>query len=128
MTDSGKRKRLSRIFRVDHRTVIVPMDHGVTNGPIAGLSDMQAIVDKLLEGEVDAFVLHKGIAQRVNSGNAGLIVHLSGSTKWGIDPNMKIQVSSVEEAARIGADAVSVHINLGAETDKEMLRQLGFIS
>jgi len=44
------------------------------------------------------------------------------------DPNAKELVCSVEEAIKLGADAVSVHINLGAETDKEMLGQLGFIS
>ena len=32
------------------------------------------------------------------------------------------------EAIKLGADAVSVHINLGAETDKEMLGQLGYVS
>ena len=44
------------------------------------------------------------------------------------DPNAKELVCSVEEAIKLGADAVSVHINLGAETDKEMLAQLGFVS
>ena len=128
MTNSGKRKRLSRIFRANGRTVIVPMDHGVTNGPISGLANMQLIVDKLLEGEVDAVVLHKGIAKCVDSGRIGLIVHLSGSTKWSPDPNRKVQVASVEEAERIGADAVSVHINVGSETESEMLDMLGRVA
>ena len=128
MTNSGKRKRLSRIFRADGRAVIVPMDHGVTNGPISGLANMQLIVDKLLEGEVDAVVLHKGIAKCVDSGRIGLIVHLSGSTKWSPDPNRKVQVASVEEAERIGADAVSVHINVGSETESEMLDMLGRVA
>jgi predicted phospho-2-dehydro-3-deoxyheptonate aldolase len=44
------------------------------------------------------------------------------------DPNAKELVCTVEEAIRLGADAVSIHINLGAETDKEMLAQLGFVS
>ena len=37
-------------------------------------------------------------------------------------------VCSVEEAIKLGADAVSVHVNLGAQTDSDMLRQLGFVS
>jgi len=89
---------------------------------------MQLIVDKLLEGEVDAVVLHKGIAKCVDSGRIGLIVHLSGSTKWSPDPDRKVQVASVEEAERIGADAVSVHINVGAETESEMLNMLGRVA
>jgi DhnA family fructose-bisphosphate aldolase class Ia len=31
--NEGKKRRLTRIFKEDNRTVIVPMDHGVTIGP-----------------------------------------------------------------------------------------------
>jgi len=126
--DPGKKRRLKRIFRDDQRTVIVPMDHGVTAGPIKGLVNMQEIIDKLLEGEADAFVLHKGVAKHVDVGQAGLIVHLSGSTKLGPDPNYKVQVCSVEEAVKIGADAVSVHVNVGAEQEDKMLVKLGMVA
>jgi predicted phospho-2-dehydro-3-deoxyheptonate aldolase len=44
------------------------------------------------------------------------------------DPNAKVPVCDVEEAIKLGADAVSVHINLGAETDWEMLAHLGSVS
>ena len=67
-----------KIMQKDNRTVIVPMDHGVTIGPIPGLTNMQEIINKLLKGGVDAVLVHKGIAKRVDAGNAGLIVMLSG--------------------------------------------------
>ena len=42
----GKRIRLERIIdRNSRRTVIVPMDHGVTVGPIQGLVDMRTMVN-----------------------------------------------------------------------------------
>jgi len=126
--EPGKKRRLKRIFRSDQRAVIVPMDHGVTVGPVKGLVKMQEIIDKLLQGGVDAVVLHRGVAKHVDTGNAGLIVHLSGSTKLGPDPNNKVQVCSVEEAVRIGADAVSVHINVGAEQEDKMLAKLGGVA
>ncbi len=126
--DSGKKRRLRRIFRDDQRTVIVPMDHGVTVGPIKGLVNMQEIIDKLLKGGVDAVVVHRGIAKNVDTGQAGLIVHLSASTKLGFDPNYKVQVCSVDEAVRIGADAVSLHINVGAEQEDKMLAKLGRVA
>ncbi|MEM2921224.1 MAG: fructose-bisphosphate aldolase, partial [Candidatus Bathyarchaeia archaeon] len=44
---SGKVHRLRRIFRDDERTVIVPMDHGITLGPVLGLEDIQQTVDCL---------------------------------------------------------------------------------
>jgi len=104
------------------------MDHGVTVGPIKGLVNMQAIIDKLLEGGADAVVVHRGVAKHVDTGQAGLIVHLSASTKLGPDPNYKVQVCSVDEAVRIGADAVSVHINVGAEQEDKMLVKLGKVA
>jgi len=66
---------------------------------------------------------HRGTGKDV-----GLIIHLSAGTSISPDPNAKELVCTVEEAIKLGADAVSVHINLGAETDKEMLRQLGYVS
>jgi fructose-bisphosphate aldolase/2-amino-3,7-dideoxy-D-threo-hept-6-ulosonate synthase len=104
------------------------MDHGFTVGPVAGLVKMQETIDKLLAGEVDAVVVHRGIAKHVDTGKAGLIVHLSGITKLGPDPNNKVQVCSVEEAIRIGADAVSVHINVGAQQESNMLENLGKVA
>lgn len=126
--DQGKKRRLSRIFREDGRTVIVPMDHGVTLGPIKGLRNMQETVNQLLKGGADAFVVHKGVAKRVESGKAGLIVHLSGVTKLGLDSDNKVQVCTVEEALRIGADAVSVHINVGAQEEAKMLEKLARVA
>jgi len=126
--ETGKKRRLKRIFRDDGRTVIVPMDHGVTSGPIKGLVRMEEIVNQLLEGGVDAVVLHRGVAKHVDVGKAGLIVHLSGITKLGPDPNSKVQVCSVEEAIRIGADAVSVHVNVGAQQEDKMLVKLGRVA
>jgi predicted phospho-2-dehydro-3-deoxyheptonate aldolase len=124
----GIEKRLRRIFRNDGKTVIVPMDHGVTLGPVQGLQDMHRTVSNLLEAGIDAFVLHKGIAKAVNTANAGLIVHVSASTKYAPDPNRKVRVCSVPEALRLGADAVSVHINMGAPSETEMLTKLGDIA
>jgi len=126
--EPGKKRRLKRIFRDDNRTVIVPMDHGVTAGPVKGLVNMQEIIDKLLQGGVDAVVIHRGVAKHVDTGNAGLIVHLSGITKLGLDPENKVQVCSVKEAVRIGADAVSVHVNVGAEKEDKMLEKLGRVA
>jgi predicted phospho-2-dehydro-3-deoxyheptonate aldolase len=125
---SGKKRRLKRIFRNNNKTVVVPMDHGVTLGPIEGIVNMQTIIDKLLLGGVDAVVLNRGIAKCVETGNAGLIVHLSGITALCPDPNNKIQICSVADAVRLGADAVSVHVNVGAKHEAQMIHILGEVA
>jgi fructose-bisphosphate aldolase / 2-amino-3,7-dideoxy-D-threo-hept-6-ulosonate synthase len=121
----GKKRRLSRIFRADNRTVIVPMDHGVTIGPCKGIENMQTTINALLKGNVDAILVHKGIAKHVDTQNAGLIVMLSGASNLNPNQNNKVQVCSVQEAVRLGADAVSVHVNVGAQDEDKMLAKLG---
>lgn len=125
---SGKQRRLQRIFRDDGRTVIIPMDHGVTLGPVAGLENMQGTVDGLARGGVDAIVIHKGIATNIDTRRLGLIIHVNGSTELSPDPNRKLQVCTVDEAVKLGADGVSIHINVGAVTEAEMLLDLGSAS
>jgi fructose-bisphosphate aldolase/2-amino-3,7-dideoxy-D-threo-hept-6-ulosonate synthase len=104
------------------------MDHGVSIGPVKGIENMQQIVNQLLEGGADAVVLHKGIAKRVDIGSAGLIVHLSAISNLSPNCTNKVQVCTVEEAIRLGADAVSVHINVGAQDEYEMLTKLGRVA
>lgn len=128
----GKQIRLERIMnRNTSKTVIVPMDHGVTVGPIQGLIRLDESINLVAEGGANAIVEHNGmvgIGHRRYGKDIGLIIHLSGSTAFGPDPNHKVLVCSVEKAIKLGADAVSIHINLGAEDEPEMLRDFGFVS
>jgi predicted phospho-2-dehydro-3-deoxyheptonate aldolase len=125
----GKKIRIKRIFNIaSGKTVIVPLDHGVSLGPINGLEDMDATVNMIVRGGANATVVHKGIVMATNrSGGTdiGLVIHLSASTSLNPDPNNKIAVCDVEEALSLGADAVSVHVNVGAKTESAMLEVLG---
>ncbi|MBI2441153.1 MAG: class I fructose-bisphosphate aldolase family protein [Lentisphaerae bacterium] len=128
----GKNIRLERIInRKTGKTVIVPMDHGVTVGPIRGLIDMKQAVDNVVNGGANAIIVHKGIVKaghRQSGKDIGLIVHLSASTALSPDPAGKVLVCTVEEALQLGADGVSIHVNLGAATDNIMLEELGQVS
>lgn len=132
MSEIGKRVRLERIMnRETERTVIVPMDHGISSGPIEGLINMRGAVNKVAEGGANAVLVHKGMVPEGHRGygqDVGLIVHLSGSTSLGPEPNNKVTVTSVEEAISLSADAVSVHINVGAENESQQLRELGRVA
>ena len=128
----GKQIRLERIMdRNSRKTVIVPMDHGITLGPIPGLIDMKTTVDQIAAGGANAIIIHKGIVESGHRGrgsDVGLIIHLSGSTVLSPDPNAKVLVCTVEEAIRLGADAVSIHVNIGSDDEKTMLKDLGAIA
>jgi len=128
----GKRIRMERIIdRNSGKTVIIPMDHGVTLGPMAGLIDMRKTINDVAMGGANAIVIHKGLVETGHRGSGkdvGLIIHLSASTCMAPDPNCKVLVCTVEEAIKLGADGISVHVNLGAEDEKSMLQDFGRIA
>lgn len=131
--DTGKQIRLKRIFRSgSKRCVLVPMDHGVTYGPLAGLENMGRLTLKAAEGGADAVLMHKGMVATAYAGQdiaSALVVHLSGATSFSSGGgNSKVLVGTVEEAVKLGADAVSIQVTLGDQTEADMLRDFGAIS
>ena len=128
----GKQIRMERIIdRNTKKTVIVPMDHGVSSGPIYGISDMKDAIDRVVRGGANAIVEHKGMVgagHRRSGKDVGLIIHLSASTSLSPYPNTKTLVCSVEEALCLGADAVSVHVNIGDDMERQMLNDFGMVS
>lgn len=132
MASIGKAVRLERIIdRNTKNTIIVPMDHGVSSGPIEGIVDIRSAIDDVAEGGANAVVLHKGMVKAGHRGRGkdiGLIVHLSASTDLSPTKNDKVLVCTVEEAIKLGADGVSVHVNIGADMEREMLKDLGYVA
>ncbi len=128
----GKKIRLERILdRKSNHSVIVPLDHGVTVGPIYGIESLADTINDVAEGGADAVLMHKGMVKYGHRGyghDIGLIIHLSAGTSIAPDPDAKVLVGTVAEAVRLGADAVSVHINVGAENEGDMLADLGTIT
>ena len=60
----GKRIRMERIMdRNSGRTVIIPMDHGVTLGPMGGLVRIQETIQAVARGGANAIVIHKGLVE-----------------------------------------------------------------
>lgn len=128
MSDTGRQLRLGRLGR-EGRHVIVPMDHGITDGPVTGLVDVAATVEAVARNGADAVVTHRGIVRRTRDAPAGLgrIVHLNGATALGPEPNDKRLVCSVETAVATGADAVSFHLNVGSRFEGDQLASLGTV-
>jgi len=126
---TGTDARLDRIG-TDGSYVIVPMDHGITMGAVQGLKDIESTIDGVTSGGADAVLTQKGIAPRVhdNKNGRGYIVHLNGSTTIGPDEEDKRMTGTVEEAIRVGADAVSFHINVGSDHEPDQLSELSEVT
>lgn len=107
--------------------LMVPMDHGVSIGPVAGILDLPDTLDRISRGGASAVVFHKGNARFAApfADRLGFVLHLSASTDANPDPNDKVLVTTVEEAVALGADAVSTHTNFGALTESSQIYDLG---
>lgn len=129
----GKEKRIKRIFNGNSNIVILPMDHGFTEGPIEGIENIGRTLENMVECNcIDSVILHRGAIINnydiVSKQDLGLIMHLSGSTSLYEKGLHKIQTGTVDEAISLGCDAVSVHINLGNEYEAIMLEDVGRIA
>lgn len=128
----GRQLRLGRLYRHgDDRLFVVPLDHSVHDGPLKAALPLNDLIDTLAANGVDAVVVHKGTARQLRAQSfcsVSLIVHLSASTAHADDPDAKYLVASVEEALRLGADAVSTHLNLGSAQEARQLQDLSAVA
>ncbi len=124
----GKDIRLNRILN-NGKMLCIPMDHGISSGPLGGIRDITKFIYDTEKSGLTCILINKGIIKNLPRPiGIGLIAHMSGSTSLGPDPNRKVLLGSVKEAIRLGADAVSLHINIGSPDEPMMLYSLGLIA
>jgi 2-amino-4,5-dihydroxy-6-oxo-7-(phosphonooxy)heptanoate synthase len=136
MTDAyiwtGKNRRMERLWNpASGTTFLVPLDHSLADGPVATATGFRALIAAMSANDVDGIIVHKGRVRFLPEdllGQLGLVVHLNGSTRHAPDADAKILVGAVEEAVALGADGVSVHINLGSSTESAQLTDLGAVA
>jgi len=128
--NQSKKALLDKIIDPEKgKVVILPMDHGVSDGPIPGLINMGETIQKVKEGGVDAIVVHKGIYKQYKDviGDLPTFIHLSASTGMG-EVLKKVLIATPREAMELGAQGVSIHLNIGNKYEPEMLEDLGRVS
>ena len=125
---TGLQIRMDRILRKG-KMLCIPMDHGISSGPIEGLESPAAVIQKCETNGLTSVIINKGIIKSLpRPTRVGILAHFSSSTSLSMSPNRKMLSGSVEEALRLGADGVSLHINVGGKEEPEMLEQLGRIA
>lgn len=126
MSRSGRSLRLERLLKSEQSPFfVVPIDHTVSDGPFTDAKSYDRVVGALADNGADALVVHKGrlgLLNRSVYSKLSVIVHISASTRYAADPNYKYAVADVEDCLRRGADAISVHVNLGAVTEDKQIR------
>ncbi|MGD9316861.1 MAG: orotidine 5'-phosphate decarboxylase [Anaerolineae bacterium] len=125
-------RRLNRIFRPGRagrpgRALIVAMDHGLIDGPCRGLEDPGWTIAQVAEGGADAILTSYGVARRFARELAplGLILRVDGGgTSLGTGGGPAGLFYGVEEALRLGADAVAVSAFPGSPDETASLESL----
>jgi DhnA family fructose-bisphosphate aldolase class Ia len=129
MHSLGKEFRLKRLIREEtNSSVICALDHGMTSPKfLGGLVDMKGRVREAQEGGANVFMLSKGFARIVVDDfkrDTSFAILLSASAAGCPTPNIIVQIGQVEEALRLGADAVVVYVALTGENEPNMINFL----
>ncbi|CCO23501.1 class I fructose-bisphosphate aldolase [Maridesulfovibrio hydrothermalis] len=129
---NGTNRRMKRLFDKDSgNALILALDHGANDGMIEGLGNIQSILEALPASGVQGVILNKGLAKHYGSlvpPEINLIIQLNAGTRHGSPSYNKNLVCSIPEALRLGADAVSMHVNIGNEFEDRMLVDLGDVT
>lgn len=126
----AKKIRWSRfVERRSGRGIIVPIDHGLTIGPLPGLGTMAEVERWIGHPAITGVIAHKGMVERLAGrgllAGVGVMIHLNGMTSLASQPDRKERLTSVAAALRLGADAVSLQLNFDGTNDAHNLTQLG---
>ena len=120
--DVGKKVRYDRIVNPHTgKTVMIPLDHGVILGPMAGIEDPRETVRRVVAGGADAVIFNAGMAGTLypEYGNrCGSVFNLTNIITGENDLTL---ISSVEYALKQAADAISVQVMVGSPHERHML-------
>ena len=120
-------RRLNRIFQPDGRALIVACDHGMISGPDKGIENMADTLTQVIAGGVDAVMASYGTARRFAKklARVGLVLRIDGAgTVLGPMDGPGAQFYTIEDALRIGADALCVTAFPGSPVEEPTLEVL----
>ena len=108
----GKKVRMSRLVNAkSNKMMAITVDHAISRGiaPMTGLHQIQNTIDKIILGRPDAMTMTKGIAEHCMWDHAGQVAMLMKVSNYSpVAPTKDTVFGSVDEAIRMGADAVSM--------------------
>lgn len=132
MTSIGKRIRLSRLIEAKtNSTIVCAIDHGMTSPKfLNGLFDTRGRAREAIAGGANVLMLSRGMAHRVADEfgpTTSLALMLTASAAGRPGGPLVTPIGSVEEALRLGADAVVVYVALAGANEPEMISYLSDI-
>jgi len=128
--DWGMKNRLSRLIQRDGRAMFLPIDHGYFQGPTRKLEEPGKTIKPILP-YADALMLTRGILRSCVDPNMEkpVILRVSGGTSMARREELDQEgiTTSVREAIRLNASAVSMSIFVGAPNEHQTLLNLAHL-
>ena len=128
----GVQMRLKRVIDPAGVSVICALDHGMTSPSfLEPLADITARTAEAVAGGANVIMMSKGmirVAAAAFSPTTSLALLLSASAAPDGDRPRVVQIADVEEAVRLGADAVVLFTALGGDTEADMIVTLAGIA
>lgn len=125
MSSVGKEVRLRRLFHSSNTSVSVALDHAISWGVMPGIENIRRIINELSEAGPDSFTILKGTALRCYETNLGRIPFILKATSFSpFHPAFDTPLATVEEALRLGADAISIGTTMGGDDQAELINNL----
>ena len=126
---TGKVRRLQRLLvGPEQRCLLVALDHAPWLGPIRGLEQPQAIVQKVVAGGANALLMTPGFTREVApliGPSVGIVLRVSIMLGPSSEALQETPIVTVRTALRMDADAVAVSIFFGRGGEVEIMRYLG---
>ncbi len=109
----------------DGRTVMLAVDHGYFQGPTTGLENAKKSITPLIPF-ADSLMLTRGILRTSVDPAAAvpIVLRVSGGASILKELSDEVVTTSIEEAVRLNASAVAVSIFVGAENERQTLKNL----
>jgi class I fructose-bisphosphate aldolase len=137
---AGKRARLYRMLYeygpANGTLLFLPIDQGIEHGPVDFFDnpdsiDMDYIFRLAIEGKYSGVACHIGLAEKYFQPYAGkipLLLKINGKTNIPSDDEpFSPMTSSVEDAVRLGADAVGYTLYVGSPRQDDDIAQLDMV-
>lgn len=128
----GKEVRMSRLVnKKSNKMMAITVDHAISRGiaPMTGLHSIQDTMDKIILGRPDAMTMTKGIAEHCMWQHAGKVsILLKASNYSPVAPTRDTIFGSVDEAIRMGADAISMGAMTLGDFQGEQFETIGKFS
>ena len=126
---TGKKIRMNRLIEVETNTCLIcAIDHGMTSPKfLDGLFDTDSRVRQAIVGGANVLMLSRGVVKQYVHHfrpETSLALMLTASAAGRPSSSVITPIGSVEEALRIGADAVVVYVALAGENEPEMISYL----